>query len=241
MRLAAALMLLSLFSLTHAPGTSFITVPKRSWEDYHPMEGDSIPTLVRKATQLSQDIEMLRESKHFYRGDDKNLRVCRGSILSALAHEAKSTSFDMDGVPASPLALYVRAGHDLIGRLTILEIAFFYAGLMEAWPTDQDDVGLKDHMGATLTRSNALITMLEAAFLSGVNSHLVKACRLLETQWDWSTPFEINGPNNTLSKDDVSALIAHFEPRQSPKFTPCTRDTVGAHKLMILKYFGLPW
>ena len=241
MGFAVALILLPLLGITPAHGTSFVKLPHRPWADYHHMEGDSIPTLVRKAEQLTQDIELLQKDKHFYHRDDRELRVCRGHILSGLADYAKSTPFVMDDAPASPLDLYVRTGHDLIGRLMICELAFFYVGLMGVWPGDLDDVGLKDHTGAVLTRKIGLRFMVEAAFLSGVNTHFVSACRLLETQWDWSTPFEIKGPHNTLTKDDVNALIAHFEPRQSPRFTACNRDMEGAHKLMPLKYIGHPW
>lgn len=236
--------LVALFALSvhGAQASSSASSPGRTWQDEHAMVDDTVPTLVRKATLLTQDIETLQKDKYFHHRKDKDLRVCRGCILNVLAdHAREGTLVSMDETPVSALDLYVRTGHDLIGRLIISELSFFYVGLMDVWPTTLDDVGLKDHTGAVLTRKSGFKFMIEAAFLSGVNAHFVSACRLLEKHWDWPTPFEIKGPHSTLTKDDVSALIAHFEPRQSPRFTPCNRDMDGARKLMPLKYIGHPW
>lgn len=202
------------------------------------MEGDTPQDYAQKIAHLSQDLSFFKDV--WWHDDTKEaILISRGHLFVHLAnHAAQTGPFTWQDAPHNALDFCVLAGRDLIGLDPLPDLAFFYATLLEAWPRDKSDVGLKDFQGDALTRHTCQKSALQAAFLKGDTPLLVRVCRHLVGAWDWSTPLEIDS-RVSLTREDMTALITHFEPRQGPSFPSCLRDAEGAKKLMPLKYFGL--
>ncbi|MBA4117462.1 MAG: hypothetical protein C0514_01005 [Candidatus Puniceispirillum sp.] len=201
------------------------------------MEGDTPQDYVQKIAHLSEDLIFFKNM--WWHDDTKEaILISRGHLFVHLANHAAHTGpFTWQGAPRSALDLCVLAGQDLIGRDPLPDLAIFYVTLLEAWPGDQSDVGLKDFQGKPLTQTMCQQNALTAAFQKGHTPLFVRVCKHLLAARDWSMPFDVDG-RVSLTREDMTALITHFEPRQGPQHLSCLRDPEGASKLMPLKYFG---